>query len=116
MALTITQSTIHPVDDWGALPIRFVTAKPAAADYPTGGYTLTPGQGIPLGAPIFGVLHVATAAGASAIGAVPDFDPVTGKLRMLGTGSAADAALAELAAGTDISALTFTLGIIGINP
>jgi hypothetical protein len=112
MALTITPSALHPVDDWGALPIRFVTAKPAAADYATGGYTITPGQGIPLGS-IFTVIPVGGQGGFEV-----QWNTATGKLQVFGNTAtpAANAPLTEVAAGTDLSALTLTLLVIGLNP
>lgn len=114
MALTITQSAIHPVDVWGALPVRVVTATPAAADYPTGGYTLTPGVGIPLGAPIFGVLTLGDTGGTTAV--ILKWNTATSKLQAFWTGAVISTALAEVTAATDLSAFTFTLLIIGINP
>lgn len=48
MAYTVTASSTVPVDVWGHVETRFVTLQPAVADYATGGYALTPGQGISL--------------------------------------------------------------------
>jgi len=119
MALTIAPSAIHPVDVWGALPVRVVTATPAAADYTTGGYTLTPGSGIPLGSPIFGVITLGDTGGTGAV--VLKWNTSTSKLQAFWSGAVAEggaaaAELAEVTAGTDLSAFTFTLLIIGINP
>lgn len=114
MALTITPSTIHPVDVWGALPVRVVTATPAAADYAAGGYALTPGAGIPLGSPIFGVVVLGDTGGTT--GVYLKWNTSTSKLQAFGTGAAAAGVLEEVANATDLSAFTFTLLIIGINP
>jgi hypothetical protein len=113
MALTITKSKIHPEDVWGALPIAIVTAVPAAGDYATGGYTLTPGAGIPLGS-IFTVIPAGDTGGAT--GVLLKWNTTTQKLQAFWTGAAVSGFLAEVAATTDLSAFTFTLLILGINP
>lgn len=119
MALTITPSALHPVDVFGALPVAIVTAKPAAADYTTGGYTLTPGAGFSLGSPIFGVVLLGDTGGTTAV--YLKWNTTTSKLQAFQTAAiaatpAASAELAEVSAGTDLSAFTFTLLIFGINP
>ena len=114
MALTVTQSTIHPKDVWGDLPIAIVTATPAASDYPTGGYALTPGTGIPLGTPIFGVFTLGDTGGTT--GVYLKWNTSTSLLQAFGTGPTSTGPLAEVASGTNLSAFTFTLLIVGINP
>ncbi len=114
MALTITQSTIHPKDVWGALPIAVVTATPAASDYVTGGYSLPPGTGIPLGTPIFGVFTLGDTGGTT--GVLLKWNTSTSLLQVFVTGSAAGANFAEASAGSNFSGFTFTLLIVGINP
>jgi hypothetical protein len=113
MALTLTKSKIHPEDVWGALPIAFVTAVPAAADYTTGGYTLTPGTGIPLGS-IFTVIPAGASGGTVAV--LLQWNTSTQKLQVYVSGAALSGDFAEAAAGADLSAFTFTLLILGINP
>lgn len=113
MALTITKSTIHPEDVWGALPIAIVTATPAASDYATGGYTLTPGVGIPLGS-IFAVLQLGDTGTTTEVRL--KWNTTTQKLQAYWTGAAVSGFLAEVTPNTDLSGFTFTLLIIGINP
>ncbi len=48
MAATFTPSSTIPNDVWGLTEVRFVDMTTAPSDYVTGGYPVTPGQGISL--------------------------------------------------------------------
>jgi hypothetical protein len=106
MAATITPNAVIPNDVWGKIEIRFITLVDSAADYATGGYALTAGQGISLGA-IYFVIPVGGQGGY-----VPVWNPATGKLQIFEQ-SAATSALTEVPNATDLSAITFNLLIFG---
>ena len=78
MAYTITPSTTVPVDVWGHVETRFVTLTPAVADYATGGYALTPGQGISL-SKVYWAIPVGNQGGIT-----PVWNASTGYLQMFG--------------------------------
>lgn len=112
MALTITPNAVYPLDTWGSVEVRNVNAVPAASDYATGGYTLTPGSGIALQT----IYFVLPNGGQG--GYVPVWNPATNKLQVFEQAAIAAApstasALAEVGAGTDLSALTFSLLVFG---
>jgi hypothetical protein len=106
MALTITPSTIYPNDVWGSVNVNWVNALPAVSDYTTGGYTLTPGQGIGLG-----VIYFIIPVGGQA-GYVPVLNPATGKLQVWESAAGAGE-LQQVPNGADLSAVTFTLLLFG---
>lgn len=106
MALTITATSALPLDVWGQTEVRFVNAVPAAADYATGGYSLTAGTGISLGT----IYYVIPLSGQG--GYVLQWSTATNKL-LVYQQSAATSALTQVPAATDLSALTFVLMILG---
>ena len=106
MALTIVPSSIYPNDVWGAVEVRFVNCTPAAADYATGGYTLTPGQGISLA-----VIYIVDYIGGLG-GYTPVWNLTTQKLQVFQSAAALGPAT-EVPAATDLSGFTFQLVLIG---
>lgn len=79
-------------------------AVPAATDYVTGGYAVSPatfGLGVLRGLMVLGV---ASAAVTTAY--LWQYDPTTGKIQVFATGTASGDAFNEVAADTDLSAYT----------
>lgn len=76
MAYTVAPSTTVPVSVLSQIEVRNVTLQPAVADYPTGGYALTPGQGISLNK-----IYWTIPEGGQG-GIAPVWNPTTGKVQM----------------------------------
>lgn len=106
MALTFKGGPNGAPEVWGKTEIRFYVATPAASDYTTGGYTLTPGQGISLK-----IIYYVIPLGGQA-GYVPVWNTTTGKLQIYQQ-SAATGPLTEVPASTNLSAESFSLLLIG---
>lgn len=87
MAYTVTANAVVPNDVWGKVEVRNVTLAPAASDYPTGGYALTPGSGISLNK-----IYWAIPEGGQG-GIDPVWNPTTGKLQMFATSVGANTPL-----------------------
>lgn len=113
MAYTITKVPDGDIS-LGSLRAEQVQLQPAAADYAPGGYLI---QGIAGSTEATGnvglskVLFVIPVGGQG--GYVPVFNPATSKVQMFQQGAAAGA-LTEVAAGTDLSAFTFNLLVVGL--
>lgn len=105
MALLYTPAANKPVDAFGSQLFRAFNLKPAAADYPTGGYLQAPGS--------FGLRNIFFLIPAGGfLGYVPSWNPVTNKLQLFQQGAAAGQ-LTEVGAGVDLSALTFQVLVLG---
>lgn len=81
MAYTIAAYSVKPNDVWGSQEVRLVTLKPAASDYATGGYALTPGVGLSL-------KTVTWALVLNSNGYMTSFNTSTGKLQFFGGAAA----------------------------
>lgn len=109
MADPFIPSTTLPVDVWGQTEVRFGTINPAASDYVTGGYSLTPGQGISLGK-IYWALPIGGQGGVT-----PVWNPVTSKLQMFGGGSGANTPLSLGPLSAVSSAIGVTTNVITVT-
>lgn len=110
MALTLTPSTILPTDVWGETRQCWVSAVPAASDYATGGYTLTPGSGLSLGT----IDYVIPIGGQG--GVVPVWNTTTSKLQMFGAGTDAGVplGLGTSSAASTVSAVVSHVGTVTV--
>jgi hypothetical protein len=112
MPYTITASAFKPVDVWGSLAVRLVTLQPAASDYPTGGYVLTPGTNINLNTILFAFVA------SNPSGFVANWDQATSSLIFyespaIAAAPAVAAPLSQVAANTDLSAFSFLIVVLG---
>ena len=103
---TITASAVKPVDVWGSQAFRLITLQPAASDYTTGGYPLTPGTNINLNSILFAFPVSNTG------GFVLQWDEPTSSM-IVYEQSGATGALVQPGAGTDLSAFTFLIAVLG---
>ena len=113
MAYTVTANAVVPNDVWGKVEVRNVTLAPAVADYPTGGYALTPGSGISLNK-----IYWAIPEGGQG-GIDPVWNPTTGKLQMFATAPSAGIPLSLGPVSTAATQSTYTsaglLTVVGAN-
>lgn len=108
MAYTFTPIPSMQLDVWGKTEVRFMQLQPAASDYPTGGYAVTPGTNISLRS-VYAVIPMGITATTRTTTFVPVYNTTTAKIQMFWSGAAA-------VAGT-ISQPSFTVqaGTIGSN-
>ena len=116
MAYTITK--IPDGDcNLGNLNGEFVNLQPSSSDYATGGYAINSQEAVlnnsalTANCDLYKIVTVLPAGGQG--GYVPVWNPTTGKLQIFDTGSASGAALSEKANGSDLSAYTFLLLLVG---
>ena len=114
MAYTITKTPDGDVSI-GNLRGEIVNLQPAAADYATGGYLIEGIGGATENAgnvgmdKVLGVIPLGGNFGYTLV-----WNPTTSKLEVFWGGPALSGVLAQVPAGTDLSALTFLLLLIGI--
>lgn len=114
MAYTVKKNADGDVS-LGSLRAEIVTLQPAAADYATGGYLIqgiggtTENTGNVGMDKVLGVLPMGGNMGYQLI-----WNQATSKLQVWWTGPAFSGVLAQVPAGTDLSALAFQLLVIGI--
>jgi hypothetical protein len=114
----MAQYTITKVADgdnvWGRIRLEHVILKPALSDYTPGGYFI---QGIGGTTEATGNVGLDKVGYALPIGGqggiVPVWSPSSPRLQMWEQGSSAGP-LTEVAAGTDLSAYTFNLLLVGL--
>jgi hypothetical protein len=96
MAYTITLMATLSLDVWGKTEVRFVQLVPAASDYPTGGYAITPGVNISLRA-VYGVVSIGGQGGY-----LPVWVPTTGKLMIRSVGSVTPSGTISIPIATNV--------------
>jgi hypothetical protein len=116
MAYKITKQLDGDVS-LGSLNGEFVNLQPATSDYPTGGYAIVDevsvvdNPSLNANCDLYRLLTVIPAGGQ--LGYVPSYVPSTKKLEMYQQ-NATTGQLQQVPAGTDLSALTFSLLLVGL--
>ena len=99
MAYTFTPIPTMVNDVWGKTEVRFMQLQPAATDYPTGGYLITPGTNISLRA-VYAMIPMGITATTRTTTVIPVYNTTTAKIQMFWSPATT--------AGGTISAPTFT--------
>jgi hypothetical protein len=116
MAFTVTKNPDGDVS-FGSWNGELVTLQPSPSDYPPGGYALVDGVSVvdnpnlSANIDLYRLLVVVPAGGE--LGYVPSFNSSTKKLAMYQQ-SAATGQLTQVPNGTDLSALSFQLLLLGL--